>query len=141
MGNNQSGEEIFADVVRKVGSVALAVSYFTPAAAITVPITAGVAVGGLTATAIGHAADVEDAKKAGKWLRGLAFDAAIDGISGGALEGVKLSKTAAEAIKMGCEVWSSAEEESEKLKHFNRQEFYIPTPDPQKTLLVVKNLI
>jgi len=137
MGNNQSGGEVAASIARKVGSVALAVSYFTPAAVITVPITAGAAVAGGAVTAIGYAADAEDAKKVGKWFGGLALDATIDGISGGALEGVKLNKAAAEAIKIGCETWSNASDEVDRVSG----KPYIPTPDPQKTLYIAKHFL
>ncbi|CAI2200185.1 6635_t:CDS:1, partial [Funneliformis geosporum] len=71
----------------------------------------------------------------GGFFRGLAFDAAIDGVSGGAIEGVKLSKGAAEVIKVGCETFSKVSDEVDKI---NGE--YIPTPDPQTTLLFAKNI-
>jgi len=137
MGNNQSGGEVAASIARKVGSVALAVSYFTPAAAITVPITAGAVVAGGTVTAIGYAADAEDAKKVGKWTLGLATDAAVDGISGGAIDGLKKCGTVVKLVKTGCEAYSSASDEVDRVSG----EPFIPTPDPQKTLYIAKHFL
>jgi hypothetical protein len=136
MGNNQSGEDAVFEVVKKAGSVALAVSYFTPAAAITGPMTV---VGGLTGVgmeAIGYATDNEDLKKAGSFYREMATDAAVDGISGGAIDGVRKYGTAVKLIKTGCEAYSSASDETNRAcgKPF------IPTPDPQMTLFVAKNI-
>ncbi|CAI2164602.1 19010_t:CDS:1, partial [Funneliformis geosporum] len=79
MGNSASTGDVILDIGRKVGSVALAVSYFTPAAIVTIPATAVVGTVGLTTEIVGRAIDNETTREVGGFFRGLAFDAAIDG--------------------------------------------------------------
>src|SRR6185312_13449086 len=106
MGNSQSGEDVAFEVLQKVGSVALAVSYFTPAAAITGPMTIVGGVTGLGMEIAGDAMDIEGLKKAGSFYRGMTIDAGVDGIAGGALDGAKTCGTAVKWLKTGCEAYS-----------------------------------
>ncbi|CAG8476207.1 1570_t:CDS:1 [Paraglomus occultum] len=136
MGNSQSGEDVAFEVLKKVGSVALAVSYFTPAAAITGPMTVVGGVTGLGMEIAGEAMDNDELKKAGSLYRGMAIDAGIDGIAGGALEGAKTCGKAAKWLKMGCEAYNNASDDF----HRATGKPFIPTPDPQTTLYVAKNI-
>jgi len=64
-GNSQSSESTGEAVFKKVASVALAASYFTPAVVVTGPLTAGGIAGSMVAGGIGLATGDEDAKKVG----------------------------------------------------------------------------
>lgn len=72
-GANMSTE----DVVKKIGSVALATSYFTPLGAITAPMTAVAASAGGAMWAVGKVSGEDDLKGAGK--------STVDGLSCGTL--------------------------------------------------------
>lgn len=123
------------DVFKTIGSVALAASYFAPIGPVTGAITAGALAYGGTVEIIGHATDDEDIKKVGRFVWTMAKDAAIDGIAGGALEGVKIHKGVAELTKVGCEARSKAEAETYRAAG----KPYIPTPDPKDTIFFAKN--
>ena len=75
------GGEIF----RKVGSIALATTYFTPLGVVTAPMTAVAAGVGGTMWAAGKASDNGELKKAGGIIFGTAFDAATEGLGAGTL--------------------------------------------------------
>ncbi|CAG8586080.1 7330_t:CDS:1 [Paraglomus brasilianum] len=136
MGNSNSSEDVATEIVKKIGSTALAISYFTPAAIVTGPATAVIAGGGLITEGIGHLTDNDDCKEVGGFFRGLGIDAAIDGVAGGALEGVKMSKGVAEFAKAGCEGFSRMSDDCNRAAG----QFFIPTPPPRETLFVIKNI-
>lgn len=144
MGNNNSVGEVIADVGKAVGSVALAVSYFTPAAAITVPLTVGAGVAGGVIKAIGHITDDEAAKKVGGWFGELAVDAAVNGISSGALNGTIASSVAGKKqtlmwIKNGCEVWNELSPKKDMAEAINTGKAPIPTPSATDTIFFLEN--
>lgn len=93
--SRMSHDEQKVEVLQKVGAGLLAISYFTPAAAFTVPLTISAGVVGGAAEVIGHAADNDDAKKVGGFFRGLAIDAAADGVASGSLSAGKTARDVA----------------------------------------------
>ncbi|MCE8159049.1 MAG: hypothetical protein I3270_01380 [Candidatus Moeniiplasma glomeromycotorum] len=140
MGNNQSGGEIAAEVGKKVGTIALAASFFTPIGPVTGALTAGALVTGGTVEIIGRATDDEEAKKVGKWFRELGMDATIDGISGGAIDGIKTCGTLIKVAKTGCEAYSAASDETFRHGIASPSLSSVPNPDPKMTLFLAKNI-
>ena len=69
-GNTQSAET----VTKKVLSVGLAVSYFTPFSAVTIPLSIGVGATGLTAGVVGKLSDNEELTQAGNHVLGVVAD-------------------------------------------------------------------
>jgi hypothetical protein len=95
------GNEQSKDVAKKVGSIALATSYFTPAVVVTGPATAVGVAGGYIIEKAAEAEGDNDVKEVAKFIKGLSFDAAVDGLSGGTLNaGAPL---VAKATKKVCE--------------------------------------
>jgi len=95
------GGEIF----KKVGSIALATTYFTPLGVVTAPMTAVAAGVGGTMWAAGKASDNNDLKKAGGIIFGTAFDAAAEGLGAGTLNSgapaiAKITKTVCEGYNV-----------------------------------------
>lgn len=99
--SRMSHDEQKVEVLQKVGAGLLAISYFTPAAAFTLPLTISVGVAGGTTEIIGHATDNDEAKKVGGFFRGMAIDAAADGVAAGSLSA---GKTVKDAAKVYCAV-------------------------------------
>lgn len=88
------GGEIF----KKVGSIALATTYFTPLGVVTGPMTVVAAGAGGTMWAAGKASDNDELKKAGGIIFGTAFDAVAEGLGAGTLNSgapaiAKITKT------------------------------------------------
>ena len=81
--------------------------------------------------------DDDNAKKVGNWFGGLALDSAIDGVSGGALDGIKTCGQAIKVVKTGCEVYSAATDET--FKHYPSPDF-LPNSYPKMTLFMAKNI-
>jgi hypothetical protein len=69
------GNENSTMVVKKVASVALAASYFTPLAAVTIPASVGAGVASAGLMAHGLITDDEDTGKAGAHMAEVLFDA------------------------------------------------------------------
>lgn len=136
MGNSSSSDDTTKEVVKKIGSFALAVSYFTPAVIVTGPATAAVGTFGVGMRIAGEIKDDDGLKETGNFFMGVASDAAIDGISGGAIDGVKKCGTMVKLVKTGCEAYSSASDEVNRVSG----KPFIPTPDPQKTVYIAKNI-
>jgi hypothetical protein len=130
------GGEIF----KKVGSIALATTYFTPLGVVTAPMTA-VAVGtGGVMWAAGKASDNDELKKAGGIIFGTAFDAAVDGLSAGTLNAgapaiAKLTKTVCKGI-------SELGDMKDKIEALERRGVYIPMElTPQQRAQFVTHIL
>jgi hypothetical protein len=93
--SQMSDDEQRIEVLQRLGSLALTVSYFTPAAAITIPATVAGGAVGLGVEAYGHIADDNEAKAVGGFFRGVALDAVADGISAGGIKAAKGAKDVA----------------------------------------------
>ena len=100
------GNEQSKSVAKKIGSAALAVSYFTPLGAVTGPLTVAGVVGGYAVEKAAEANGDDDAKEVANFIKGLSIGAAIDGLSGGTLNAGAL--TAAKVTKKVCQVYSGA---------------------------------
>jgi len=113
-GNSQSNESAGEKVFKKVASMVLAASYFTPAVVVTGPLTGGGAVAGLATEIIGHATDNEDAKKVGGFFREITVNAAVDGLSASNLNsGAPVVAKATKKICQGISVINDARDIAE----------------------------
>jgi hypothetical protein len=70
----------------------LTVSYFTPAAVVTIPATVGTVGAGAIVGGIGLATDSDDAKQVGGFFLQMGLDAASDGITAGGIKAAKGAK-------------------------------------------------
>jgi len=95
--SQMSHDEKRVEALQRVGSALLTISYFTPAAAFTVPLTISSGIVGVTTEIIGHAIDDDGLKSVGGAFRGIALDAAVDGITTG---GLKAGKTVRDVAKV-----------------------------------------
>ena len=130
-GNGQSNESAGETVFKKVASVALAASYFTPAVVVTGPLTAGGIAGSVVAGGIGLATGNEDAKKAGAFLGEITAGAAVDGLSAGTLNSG--ASSIAKVVKKGCEVASFVGDAKEMAEGT-----YVPMSGPRENGEVLK---
>lgn len=112
------------DVTKKVGSIALATTYFTPAVVVTGPLTAGVLAGGATAWTIGQITDEQEMKDIGGDMFGFAFDAAVDGLSCGTLS--VSAPAIARLTKATCQAISELGDLKDKVEALARKGIYIP---------------
>jgi hypothetical protein len=130
-GNSQSSESAGEAVFKKVASVALAASYFTPAVVVTGPLTAGGIAGSMVAGGIGLATGDEDAKKVGSFLGEITVGAAVDGLSAGTLNSG--APVIAKVVKKGCEAASFISDAKDMAEGT-----YIPMSGPRENGEVLK---
>ena len=136
------GNEQSKNVAKKLGSLALAASYFTPAVVITGPLTAGVAVGGATTWTVGQIADDKEAIDVGGAMFGFALGAAADGVSGSTASTVLAQ--GAKVIAKGVNIYNEAQD----IKDGMKDGVYIPSqslPSARQvgeiSTLAIKNLL
>ena len=118
------GNEQSRDVAKKVGSIALATTYFSPLGAVTAPMTAVAAGTGGAMWCFGKASDNDDLKEAGGFIFGTAFDATVDGLSAGTLSAS--APAIAKLTKEVCKSISEIGDMKDKIEALERRGVYIP---------------
>lgn len=104
-------DEFGGPVLKKVGAVALATTYFTPLGAVTGPLTIAGVAGGYAVEKIAEANGDDDVKEVAKFIKGMSFDAAVDGLSGGTLNsGAPLVAKATKKVCQGISLYNDVED-------------------------------
>ena len=132
------GNEQSRGVARKIGSIALAATYFTPLGAITVPMTAVAGATGGSMYLLGNATSNEDLRDAGGLIFGTALDASVEGIGAGALGG---ASSVAKLTKEICKGISELGDMKDKIEALERRGVYIPAGTPQQRADFVNNIL
>jgi len=132
------GNEQSRGVAKKIGSIALATTYFTPLGAITGPMTVVAGATGGSMYLLGKATSSEDLRDAGGLIFGTAFDAGIEGIGAGALNG---ASSIAKLTKEACKVINELGDMKDKIEALERRGVYIPAGTPQQRADFVNNIL
>jgi len=90
------GPGFWDDFLRPVTSAALAISYATPFAVVTVPVSVGV---GVTGAAMATFSDDSDARNVGCQMLGVVGEATISHVSGGNVEGASKTKLIVDHVR------------------------------------------
>jgi len=134
------GNEQSRSVAKKIGSIALATTYFTPLGAVTGPMTVVAAGTGGAMWAVGKASDDDGLREAGDFFFWTAFDAGVEGLSAGTLNAG--APAIAKLTKEVCKGINELGSIKDKIEALERRGVYIPSElSPQQRAQFVTNIL